>query len=129
MKASVDGNGIARIGPGLAVQLTSQQREKIASHKDVTLGLRAHSLRMSPASDKDFAVEADVDLSEISGSETYVHVHHGQTSLVAQLPGVHNIDLGGHCRMYFRPDEMFVYSSKGDLMFAPHHSGGSRGSH
>jgi len=129
IKASMEGDGIAHVSAGLSVQLSPQQREAIAGQKDVTLGLRAHSLRMSPASERDFAIDADVDLSEISGSETYVHVHHGEISLVAQLPGVHNIDLGRHCRMYFRPDELFVYSSKGDLMFAPHQSGGHRGSH
>jgi glycerol transport system ATP-binding protein len=129
MTASVDANGMARVATSFTVQLSPQQLAKIAGQKEVTLGLRAHSLRMTPASEKDFAIEADVDLSEISGSETYVHVHRGQTALVAQLPGVHNIDLGEHCRMYFRPDELFVYSSQGDLLFTPHQLGDNRGSH
>lgn len=129
IRASVDENGIAHAGASLAVQLAPAQREKIGARKDVTLGLRAHSLRLTSISDKDALIEADVDLSEISGSETYVHVHCGKISLVAQLPGVHNIDLGVHCRMYFRPDELFVFASSGELLFTPHQSGEKRGSH
>jgi glycerol transport system ATP-binding protein len=129
MKATVDGSGIAHVGSGFAVQLAPQQLQNLAGAKEVTLGLRAHCLRLSPSDSNDFAIDTNVDLSEISGSETFVHVHHGQVSLVAQLPGVHNIDPGGHCRMHFRPDALFLYSSTGELIFTPHQAGGNRGSH
>ncbi len=129
IRAAVDGQGMARAGVDFTVALSPAQRERIGAHKEVTLGLRAHSLRLAPASDKDTSIETDVDLSEISGSETYVHVHRDGIALVAQLPGVHTIDLGERCRMYFRPDELFVFSPEGDLLFAPHLSGGNRGAY
>jgi glycerol transport system ATP-binding protein len=122
MSAKLAGGGVAQLDSGLAVPLTPAQLQKAASHKKVILGLRAHSLRLAHGDDGDFPIEATVDLAEISGSETYVHMHRESISLVAQLPGVHDIGIGSRCSMYCRPADLFLFAPDGALLFAPHQS-------
>ncbi|HEY0846498.1 MAG TPA: ABC transporter ATP-binding protein [Noviherbaspirillum sp.] len=119
MHATLDANGNANVGNGVTLRLSPMQMQKAAGNKEVTLGLRAHSLRLAPHYPDDFPIEAEVELSEISGSETYVHVHRGRISLVAQLPGVHDLELGSQCSMYCRPRDLFLFAADGKLLFAP----------
>ncbi|EGF32495.1 putative ATP-binding ABC transporter protein [Oxalobacteraceae bacterium IMCC9480] len=119
MPASVDGNGFAQLGKGLTIPLTPQQRQQVTDHPQVVLGLRAHSLRLTPEQSGALPIETEVDLSEISGSETYAHLHRGDLSLVAQLGGVHSLDIGARCTVYFRPDDLFIFDPDGALLFAP----------
>ena len=114
--------GLADLGNGLTMPLTERQRSKAAGHTHVVLGVRAHSLRLS-SQGNDFAVGATVDLSEISGSETYVHLHRGELSLVAQLTGVHTLDIGAATTVYFLPDDLFIFSTDGALLCAPDSTG------
>lgn len=122
MPATIDADGVAQLGAGLAIPLNAAQRRQAAQHQEIILGLRAHSLRLAPLYADDFAVSAEVDLAEISGSETYVHLHRERIALVAQLPGVHNLELSQHCNVYCRPDDLFVFGVDGALLFAPNQS-------
>ncbi len=120
VSARIDAQGCAQLGAGVSIQLNSEQRQRAAQQAEVILGLRAHSLRLSPLYPDDIAMETEVDLAEISGSETYVHSHRGaDISLVAQLGGVHDLELGSKCNMYCRPDDLFIFSRAGALLFAP----------
>jgi glycerol transport system ATP-binding protein len=114
--------GMADLGNGLTMPLTERQRSKAADHTNVVLGVRAHSLRLS-SQGNDFAVDATVDLSEISGSETYVHLHRGELSLVAQLTGVHKLEIGAATTVYFLPEDLFIFSADGALLCAPDATG------
>lgn len=119
MPAKLGTDGVAQLGSGLAIPLNPAQRQQAAAHPEVVLGLRAHSLRITRLHDDDFPIEAEVELAEISGSETYVHLHRGKIALVAQLTGVHELDLGVPCTVFCRPDELFVFATDGALLFAP----------
>jgi len=117
--ARVLADGAAQAGPGLAIPLNPAQRQAAGERTDVVLGLRAHSLRLAPRHADDFPIEAEVELAEISGSETYVHLHRGDVGLVAQLTGVHQLELGMPCTVYCRPDQLFVFAADGALLYAP----------
>jgi glycerol transport system ATP-binding protein len=118
IRATLHG-GVAQLGTGLAIRLTPEQLRKAGQHREVVIGLRAHSLRLAPLHADDVTIEAKVDLAEISGSETYVHVHRAGVALVAQLPGVHKLEIGTSCRMVCRPGELFLFAADGALLFAP----------
>ncbi len=122
MDARIDAQGVAHLAQGLTMPLSERQRAKAAGHSQVVLGVRAHSLRLS-SQGNDFAVGATVDLSEISGSETYVHLHRGELSLVAQLTGVHTLDIGAATTVYLLPGDLFIFSSDGALLCAPEATG------
>lgn len=111
-------NGVAQLAEGLAIPLTSAQQSKLAGYSTVQLGLRAHSLH-ALARAGDFALEGTVDLAEISGSETFVHMKRGALSLVAQLPGVHEMEFGTTSTMHFQPGDLFIFSADGALIYAP----------
>jgi glycerol transport system ATP-binding protein len=119
MPARIEAGGIARLGEGLAVPLSAAQLRHAPQDMEIILGLRAHSLRLAPQFLDDIGIEAQVDLAEISGSETYVHLHRDHIALVAQLPGVHNIELGERRSVFCRPGDLFVFGADGALQFAP----------
>ncbi|MDM7942942.1 MAG: ABC transporter ATP-binding protein [Hydrogenophaga sp.] len=84
----------------------------------LTLGLRAGALRVVERPG-DVAVPGRVELAEIAGSDTFVHVHTGVGELVAQLTGVHVCPLGDPITLYLQPTSLFVFDEKGPLVRAP----------
>jgi glycerol transport system ATP-binding protein len=84
----------------------------------VTLGLRAHHLTLTPREGTQCSLNGVVQLAEISGSETYVHVSAGGNSLIAQLPGVHQFVLGEPCTLYFSSRDLYCFDENGDVLVA-----------
>ena len=111
-------DGVAQLSQDIRIPLGADQQSRIAGQRHVQLGLRAHSLHANPR-ENGFALTCSVDLAEISGSETFVHLKRGALSLVAQLPGVHDLSLGSESTMHFQPSDMFIFSADGTLMYAP----------
>src|SRR4051812_22958267 len=68
----------------------------------VTLGIRAGALRVTPGPG-DLALPGKVELAEISGSDTFVHVDTQVGELVAQLTGVHVFSIGEAVTLYMNP--------------------------
>jgi glycerol transport system ATP-binding protein len=119
MPATIDGDGTAQLGEGLAIPLNAMQRQHIGAQREVVLGLRAHSLRLARQHADELTIATEVDLSEISGSETYAHLHHGKLALVAQVGGVHVLEIGAPCTVFYRPDDLFIFDVAGALLVAP----------
>jgi glycerol transport system ATP-binding protein len=84
----------------------------------LTLGLRAGGLRVV-ARPGDIALPGRVELAEIAGSDTFVHVHTGVGELVAQLTGVHDCPLGDPITLHLHPESLFVFDADGPLVRAP----------
>ena len=87
-------------------------------HAALTVGLRASALRVS-ARDGDVALVGRVELAEISGSDTFVHVDTELGEVVAQLTGVHQLRLGAAITLYLSPSQAYVFDAAGDLLVAP----------
>jgi glycerol transport system ATP-binding protein len=104
-------------GPLLSLRLPGT-----ASHQ-VTVGMRASTLRVA-AQVGDIALQGKVELAEISGSDTYVHVNTLVGELVAQLTGVHYFDLGALITLYFSPAQVYVFDAEGMLLLSPARGGG-----
>jgi len=84
----------------------------------LTLGLRAGNLRVA-ARPGDVALSGRVELAEIAGSDTFVHVHTLLGELVAQLTGVHECPLGDPITLYLQPAQLFIFDAEGPLVQAP----------
>jgi glycerol transport system ATP-binding protein len=82
------------------------------------VGVRASALRVRQRSG-DVALPGTVELAEISGSDTFVHVDTPVGELVAQLTGVHVFTLGEAITLYLAPGQAYVFDARGDLMVAP----------
>jgi glycerol transport system ATP-binding protein len=82
------------------------------------VGIRASSLRVQ-ARDGDLSLPGSVELAEISGSDTFVHVDTAIGEVVAQLPGVHVFTLGSPITLHLSPSQLFVFDERGQLLVAP----------
>ena len=115
------------VGTGLRLQggleLAPRQPLPIASAPDLTVGLRASALRVHQRPG-DVALQGEVELAEISGSDTFVHAATPLGEVVAQLTGVHYFELGSAVTLYFDPSQIYVFASHGALMLAPQRTGG-----
>ena len=108
--------GVQMIG-GPALTL-AQPLPQSAAHGALTLGVRAGALRVQ-AQPGDVALAGRVELAEISGSDTFVHIHTEVGELVAQLTGVHFFDLGAALTLHLNPGQVYVFTPDGALMLAP----------
>jgi glycerol transport system ATP-binding protein len=84
----------------------------------LTIGVRAGALRVQQRAG-DLMLGGQVELAEISGSDTFVHVHTQVGELVAQLMGVHLFSLGEAITLYFNPAQVYVFAADGSLIVAP----------
>jgi glycerol transport system ATP-binding protein len=78
-----------------------------------TFALRPHQLTLTRRDDAQCCLNGVVQLAEISGSETYVHVSAGGASLIAQLTGVHRFELGQACTLCFAPEDLLCFEADG----------------
>jgi glycerol transport system ATP-binding protein len=82
-----------------------------------TAGIRASALRVH-SQNGDCVIASMVELVEISGSDTYLHVSSRMGPLVAQLTGVHTFELGTNVELYFSKFHVYVFDDKGFLVSA-----------
>ncbi|MFM2069308.1 MAG: hypothetical protein RLZZ584_4217, partial [Pseudomonadota bacterium] len=112
--AAEAGEGGVKLPGGTLLALALPQR----ASRNVTVGIRASALRVH-ARPGDISLPGQVELAEISGSDTFVHVHTGVGELVAQLTGVHNFELGSAVTLHVHPGQVHVFDAAGALLLAP----------
>ena len=90
-----------------------------ADDMPVQIGIRPQQLSLVARSAAHCALVGTVELAEISGSETYLHVRQGEAALVAQVQGVHPLPLGSRCTLHVDPAGIYGFARDGRLLFAP----------
>lgn len=98
-------------------QLALPQLEGM-TYSQITLGIRAATLRVEEKPG-DMAISGQVQLAEISGTDTFVHFHCALGEWVMQKTGVHFFELGTHLTFYFDPREVYIFAPDGVLLSAP----------
>ena len=95
-----------RAGPGM--------RER--PDGEYTLGVRPHHI--SPVANGKDAVEMGgrVRLTELSGSESVIHLHHGPLEWVSQSHGVHALAIGETSRFYLDTSGCMFFGPDGRLI-------------
>jgi glycerol transport system ATP-binding protein len=58
-------------------------------------------------------------VTEITGSESFVHLHREDTDWVAVLHGVHEYEPGEALEAVLDPDNVFVFDTAGRLVASP----------
>ena len=74
----------------------------------------------------DVSWPGEVELAEISGSDTFVHVRTGVGEVVAQLTGVHDFQIGTALTLHVNPAQVYVFDEAGELLRAPARPGVTR---
>nr|WP_297353451.1 ABC transporter ATP-binding protein [uncultured Caldimonas sp.] len=115
-------NLIAGEAATIGVQLPANVQVSVplpaSGSRKLTIGVRASALRVQ-SREGDVALPGTVELAEISGSDTFVHVDTAVGELVAQLTGVHYFDLGASVTLYMPPTQVYVFDEAGQLLVAP----------
>ncbi len=93
----------------------------LAKAPDGTLqiGVRAHDLTLAGISEEPIRLVGTAEVTEITGSESYLHFHAGPLHWVALLPGVHEIAPGAPVAVRIDPRRLFVFDAEGRLVAAP----------
>jgi glycerol transport system ATP-binding protein len=117
LTSELTADGIARLPIGIDVPL----KRADAGTGTCRIGIRPGHLRLAARNPKSIAVPCRLELAELSGSETYLHLHTltGGIDLVAQLQGVHQIELGTQLDVFIDPDELFVFGADTKLVSGP----------
>jgi len=86
---------------------------------DYNIGIRPHHITLTQCHDDDIAIEAKVDVAEISGSETYLHVANEYLTMVIQLSGIHVFHTDTRLRVYLPVNKLYVFDHAGKRVLAP----------
>src|SRR3546814_18579949 len=89
------------------------------------VAIRPHHLPLRPPAREALQVEAAVVTTEITGSESFVHVEHDGKRRVALTPGVHRFEIAQRVPVYLHPAALLVFDGAHRLVAAP--AGHARG--
>jgi len=81
----------------------------LAIETDVTMGVRPEQLTVSREGAGSTGLVSNV---ELLGSISYVTVNLGKTSLIAQLPGRPDIEIGDQAKVAIRPESVLLFDAK-----------------
>ncbi|VIO71188.1 Spermidine/putrescine import ATP-binding protein PotA [Bradyrhizobium ivorense] len=83
------------------------------------VGFRAHQLEVGSAAAGRHKFSAAVTVTEITGSESFVHLHVHGSNWVAVLHGVHEYEPGQMLDAALDPDNIFVFDASDRLVASP----------
>ncbi|MFW3616182.1 ABC transporter ATP-binding protein [Billgrantia antri] len=82
-------------------------------------GVRASHIGLTPQAEDDLEMEVTVDIAEISGAETFLHVHNESFHLVLHLPGVHAFGVDQRIKVYFPTHKIYAFDRHGNVVHIP----------
>ncbi len=82
-------------------------------------GVRPNHLFLTNGKTDNAQIRVKVILAEINGSETFIHVTHGDSNLVVQEDGIHPRPIGSEISVFVNPCCFFVYDEAGHLLASP----------
>ena len=85
------------------------------------LGIRAHAISTEQKEESMIPISARVELGEVVGSDTELHLSHEGLSLVALLMGVGHYDLGQVITVYLPTKRLFIFDKETGKLVAKTH--------
>ena len=86
---------------------------------DYTVAIRPHHVSLQPGSIGGLSLPVRVDSTEITGSETFIHVSMGPESWVVLTHGVHRVDKGQDLSIHLDPAQFYLFDADGLLVRSP----------
>ncbi|MEJ2065013.1 MAG: ABC transporter ATP-binding protein [Reinekea sp.] len=96
---------------------------KILTPGDYNFGVRPSHVGLVPHADDDLELPVKVELAEISGSETFLHVNNPHFDLVLHLSGVHEYHVDKEINVYFPTHKLYAFDNEGHLVHSPYRIG------
>ena len=82
--------------------------------KNFNLGIRASNIELS-----DNGFEFEVELAEISGSETLLHLKRGNAKIITSIEEVMNFNINDKVKINFNIDKVYAFNEAGILASSP----------
>lgn len=111
-------DGALRLGENVTIPLKGHLNTLPSG--SYIIGIRSNHLHMTSQKTSDVKLDVVVELAEINGSETFIHVNYETTKLVTQEVGVYSPKIDSKILIYFDPANLFVFSESGSLILSPY---------
>lgn len=102
---------------GKSVAASAQVRD--LADGDFKIAIRPHHLLLHAPQGASLQVDAEVLTSEITGSESFIHVGNDGARWVALTHGVHRVEVGDRIPVFLDPRSFFVFDAQDRLVAAP----------
>ncbi|NIA68863.1 ABC transporter ATP-binding protein [Pelagibius litoralis] len=112
----VKAQGMMSFGGGSVAVPSSAQDLADGAYK---VGIRPHHLLLHRPEGSALEVQAAVSTTEITGSESFIHVESDGERWVALTHGVHRVEIGDRIPVYLDPSAFFVFDAADRLVAAP----------
>ncbi|MEX0760132.1 MAG: ABC transporter ATP-binding protein [Tistlia sp.] len=86
---------------------------------DYVLGFRPHHLYLTPPGGQAVPLTATVAVTEITGSESFVHLDFAGRRWVAIAHGIHDLEIDAPTQVWIDPTRLFLFDASGRLAAAP----------
>ena len=90
---------------------------------DYTAGIRPHHLSLVPTDTHTVELPCVIGTSEITGSETFIHVDVTGDSWVALTHGVHKLHPQDEISLYINPELVYLFDQRGSIARVPQSAG------
>ncbi len=111
IKGSIDSNKII---------LNENVQFDIPEHvKTIQIGTYHFGIRASDMILDDNGFDFNVDIAEISGSETFLHLHQNELNIILLMEEVRNFNDNDKVKINFNLNKLYVFDEKGNLLFSP----------
>ncbi len=96
----------------------AQASGNLASLADGTYlaGFRPNHVEITKHSDTDLMFDTNLVVTELTGSETFVHLDYSGDKWVGLIHGVHSIELGTSLPTYVNPAHIYIFNETGALV-------------
>lgn len=84
-----------------------------------TIGFQPHHLSLKPTSAEAVGVKARVTVTEITGSESFVHLAFADAPWVMLTPGIHDFETDATVEVFIDPRHLMVFDRAGRAVHAP----------
>lgn len=81
-------------------------------------GFRANHIAMNKHSGQAVEFDCRLGVSEITGSETFIHIDHGEDRWVGLVHGVHDLNPGQQVSIWLDPAHVYLFHADGRLALA-----------
>ncbi|MFT4863276.1 MAG: glycerol transport system ATP-binding protein [Pseudohongiellaceae bacterium] len=91
-------------------------QDSVLAQGNYTLGVRPYQLRQTRVSENDLEFAGSVTVTELSGSESFIHFDCHSQAWVALLHGIHGFKAGDSVRFYVDRQDCFMFDQAGALV-------------
>ena len=110
LQANMDSNKIKFEG----IEVDVPNHLNNVKDKNFNLGIRASNIELS-----DNGFEFEVELAEISGSETLLHLKRGNAKIITSIEEVMNFNINDKVKINFNIDKVYAFNEEGILASSP----------